>query len=188
MNKRGQELSVTTIILIVIGLLVLVLLIIGFTIGWKKIFPWIKPTNNVKDIADQCKISCSINSKYDFCTVKRELKAEDITLQEINCDYLAEMKGQYGVEKCAGIICDNKNYAGLVAVSDFASKTPVGTAKIILDDCKAKFTDASTDDVAKKVACASQIQYLEKVDDTTQKLITNTCKGTGLAECKSIVI
>lgn len=190
MNKRGQELSVTTIILIVIGLLVLVLLIIGFTIGWKKIFPWIKPTNNVKDIADQCKISCSINSKYDFCTVKRELRAEDKTLQEINCDFLAEMKQEYGVEKCTAIQCDVESYAGIIAASDFklAENKQPEPVKKILANCAKKVSDANADEDAKKVACASQIQYLEKVDDKTQKLIVNTCKGTGLAGCKDILI
>lgn len=189
MDKRGQELSVTTIILIVIGLLVLVLLIIGFTIGWKKIFPWIKPSNNVKDIADQCKISCSINSKYDFCTVKRELRAEDKTLQEINCDFLAEMKQEYGVEKCTAVSCDVKNYAGTVAASDFGlaeNKRPE-PAKTILAECKTKFTEAGDDD-AKKIACASKIQYLEKIDDKTLKLVVNTCKGTGSADCEKIAI
>ena len=76
MNKRGQELSVTAIILIVIGVLVLVMLIIGFTVGWSKIIPWIQPSNNVKEIADSCKLACSTQNIYDYCTYKRTLHIE----------------------------------------------------------------------------------------------------------------
>ena len=48
-NTKGQEMSVTTIILIVLGLAVLIILIIGFRIGWNKILPFL-PTNNVKTV------------------------------------------------------------------------------------------------------------------------------------------
>ena len=34
LNKKGQDLSIGTLILIVLGIVVLVLLILGFTLGW----------------------------------------------------------------------------------------------------------------------------------------------------------
>ena len=48
MNKRGQGLSTNAIILIVLGVVVLVVLIGGFTIGWGQMAPWIK-TNKKAD-------------------------------------------------------------------------------------------------------------------------------------------
>ena len=76
-NKRGQGLSITTIILIVLGVLVLVVLILGFTIGWQKIFPFISPSNNVGSVVDKCSLALNTDSKFDYCSVKREVKVEE---------------------------------------------------------------------------------------------------------------
>ena len=37
-NKRGQELSIGTTILIALGIILLVLLVLGFSIGWENLF------------------------------------------------------------------------------------------------------------------------------------------------------
>jgi len=84
MNKKGQGLSVETVILIVIGVLVLVFLILGFTMGWNKIFPFINPPNNVKDIVDKCGYACQTDDKYNYCTANREVTVEsDIVMNDI---------------------------------------------------------------------------------------------------------
>ncbi len=75
-KKRGQGLSTSTLILIILGVLILVILILGFTIGWAKIFPFISPSNNVKDVADKCSLACNTNSRFDYCNVQREVKTE----------------------------------------------------------------------------------------------------------------
>ena len=77
MNKKGQGLSVETVILIVIGVLVLVFLILGFTMGWNKIFPFINPPNNVKDITDKCGYACQTDDKYGYCSSKRDVTVEN---------------------------------------------------------------------------------------------------------------
>jgi len=115
-NKRGQGLSTNAIILIVLGVLVLVVLIVGFTMGWDRIAPWLS-SNNVDTIAQQCGIACSTNAQYEFCSVKRELKADE-TLKDVTCYYLSE-KENYGVGKCSAI-CD---------------------ATVTLDDCGVGDTD-----------------------------------------------
>ncbi len=76
MNKKGQGMSVETIILIVVGVLVLVFLVLGFTIGWGKIFPFINPGNNIKDVVDKCNYVCSTESQYDFCDLPRDVKLD----------------------------------------------------------------------------------------------------------------
>ena len=78
MNKRGQGLSVNAIILIILGVFVLAMLIIGFTVGYGTLKDKLVPSNNVKTIVDACSIACATHSQYDFCTAPRELKADDL--------------------------------------------------------------------------------------------------------------
>lgn len=95
MNKKGQGLSVETVILIVIGVLVLVFLILGFTMGWNKIFPFINPPNNVKDIADKCGYACQTDDKYNYCTANRDVTVEsDIVVNDISGAKIMVSKGK----------------------------------------------------------------------------------------------
>ena len=103
-NKRGQGMSTNTIILLILGIIVLVVLILGFTRGWDKLAPWISG-NNVDTIVTACEAACATNSVYDFCMVGRNLKAEDVKLKEVTCNYLANEQTAYGVNKCSSITC-----------------------------------------------------------------------------------
>ena len=105
MNKRGQGLSTSAIVLIVLGVLVLVLLIVGFTMGWEKLAPWISSSNNVDTIIQQCSVACSTGSTYDFCFEKRDLKA-DKQLKDVTCYYLSEEQLKYGIDGCSSISCE----------------------------------------------------------------------------------
>lgn len=105
-NKRGQGMSTNTIILLILGVVVLVVLILGFTLGWQKIAPWISG-NNVDTIVSACEAACSTNSIYDFCMVGRLLKAEDTKLKSVTCNYLASYQPNYGIASCSSISCTN---------------------------------------------------------------------------------
>ncbi|HLC53493.1 MAG TPA: hypothetical protein VJK03_03030 [Candidatus Nanoarchaeia archaeon] len=123
-NKRGQELSVNTLILIIIGVLILVFLIIGFTIGWKKIFPFLTPGNNIKDLVDKCSLACNTNARYDFCTAKRDVRVDeplpaleqseiwkkktkkDKTEFKATCHDLSLLKDDIGLEECPSFECN----------------------------------------------------------------------------------
>lgn len=108
-DKRGQELSTATIILIVLGVIILVILISGFTIGWNKIMPWINPANNVATIVDQCKTACSLEQKYAYCSQPRELYAEGgVKIPDTTCHKLAinTEYEKYGVGKCLSSVVD----------------------------------------------------------------------------------
>jgi hypothetical protein len=109
-NKRGQGLSTNAIILIVLGIFVLVILILGFTMGWDKISPFIDSDNNIDLIVQQCSIACSTNSVYDYCTKKRVLTPEDskLELEDVDCNYLARNQTKYGIELCSSISCSAK--------------------------------------------------------------------------------
>ncbi len=72
-NKRGQGMSTSTIILLILGLIILVVLVLGFTLGWNKLAPWIN-SNNIETIKTSCVSACEVSSVYDFCTIKRDIK------------------------------------------------------------------------------------------------------------------
>lgn len=77
LSKRGQEMSISTLVLIVLAIIVLVLIIIGFTGGWSNL--WDRISNfgggkeNVQLIVQSCQIACSSNSQYDYCTRLRDV-------------------------------------------------------------------------------------------------------------------
>lgn len=104
MNKRGQGLSINAIILIILAVVVLVMLILGFTIGWGKILPFVS-TNNVGTISTACQASCNLNNQYDFCTLKRDLKTEDTEVNDVTCNELATNTSYsvYGISPCQGL-------------------------------------------------------------------------------------
>jgi len=109
LDKRGQGLSTNAIILIILGVIILVILIAGFTVGWNKLLPFIS-TNNVDTIKNSCGIACSTNSAFDYCSVEREVK--DGVNEEFsdNCNNLANSEEyalrNYGIETCDSITCE----------------------------------------------------------------------------------
>ena len=72
MEKRGQELSVGTLIIIVIGVIVLVLLVLGFSIGWEDLFAkiGIAQGSDLSAMVAACKVAAASSSKASFCECK----------------------------------------------------------------------------------------------------------------------
>jgi len=92
-NKKGAEMTIGTIIIIILALVVLVFLIFGFTQGWgnlrDKLFNWGGGQSNVQTIVQACSIACSTQSAYDYNTLTREVKfsATD-SVTGVTCDDL----------------------------------------------------------------------------------------------------
>lgn len=107
MNKKGQGLSVNAIIMIVLGIFVLAVLVLGFTMGWKNIAPRLGGGDNVATISSACDTACATHSQYDFCSVKRELKTQDKTIKDVTCNYLVKQQTRYGLSACSAISCAN---------------------------------------------------------------------------------
>lgn len=108
LNKRGQELSTTTVILLILAVLVLVFLILGFSVGWSKINPFLSKSN-VDSISDACNIACNTNQNYAFCSQPRDLKAEDSKLKGVTCNFLSgnsNLKAKYNLAECPTISCN----------------------------------------------------------------------------------
>lgn len=130
-NKKGQGLSINAIILIVLGVVVLALLIAGFSIGWNKILPFLS-TDSTGTIVTSCQIACSSGNEYDFCSAPRDLKAGDVELKSVTCDYLAKNQTQYGVDVCPTESCPNFIYVAnaegptLLSLGSLCEKTDSG--------------------------------------------------------------
>ena len=113
LNKRGADLIIV-IIWLVLGILVAVFLIWGFSTNWS-MFSSLFGGNNVNIIATQCQTACATSDTYGFCTLQRTLKATDIPetgLKEKTgtCEYFAtttnpNYKGIYNIADCPSLSC-----------------------------------------------------------------------------------
>jgi hypothetical protein len=103
LNKKGQNLTIGAVILIVLGVVVLVMLVVGFTKGWGFLFGKfdVLPGSDLETIAQACKIAGEANLMIDFCTFK-ELNAGNW----VNCEdtRFETTLGSIG----SGITCDKK--------------------------------------------------------------------------------
>jgi hypothetical protein len=76
-NKRGQEMTLGTIIAIVLGIAVLVLLIWGFTSGWSNLWEQISGRtsgSNVELRIADCQNDCDKKEQSAWCNEKKDLR------------------------------------------------------------------------------------------------------------------
>lgn len=144
-QRRGQGLSTNAMILIILGVIVLAVLVLGFTLGWGRILPFIS-TNNVDSIVTACGVACATGSQFGFCSQERELKAGDVTLKDVTCSFISEERKQYGVGACSSITC-----SGI-----FLSE------KLTLDEAKIDCVGRNEDDI---------VQYFDPSDNTLKSHI-----------------
>ena len=97
--------TIGTIIIIILALVVLVILIHGFSTGWTNL--WEKITAfgggkaNVQTIVQSCQLACTTNSQYDYCKTRKLIEAGDDgkvkPAVETTCK---QLEGTYGLEVC----------------------------------------------------------------------------------------
>lgn len=106
-NKKGQGMSTSTIVLLVLGLIVLVVLSLGFYMGWER-FSTILQSSNVDDIVTQCNIACSMNSQYDYCSANKQLVDADRNKIKTTCAVFATEPSmrEFGIAECSTITCE----------------------------------------------------------------------------------
>ena len=169
-NKRGQGLSTQAIILIVLGVFVLAILILGFTMGWKNIAPWLGGGDNVKTIVDACSVACGTQSQYDYCTVERELKDANDNEIKTTCDVLSTSYPAYGVAECPSVTCgvgkihDNENEAKKACIKDSATLNYKDGTLVKIYKCEKGDLAESSDNA--KIRCLNlksgqAIQYMD---------------------------
>jgi len=138
-DKRGQGLSTNAIILIILGVVVLVILILGFMMGWGSLKDRLGGGSNVDTIAQACATACSTNSVYDFCNMKRELTNENKeTLKDVTCYMLSldDNIKKYGIQKCSSIDCKST-----VKCADWKYVNIKGESQTVIIDTKAQVSE-----------------------------------------------
>jgi hypothetical protein len=105
MNKKAQDISITTIILVVLGIAILIFLIIGSNRGWEQVLPWLS-SNTVDSVKAQCQASCAQQKTDEFCNSPKTIKSEVRTVAGASCYYISEkLTTDYGLAKCPQITC-----------------------------------------------------------------------------------
>ncbi len=108
-SKKGAEsMAIGTIVMIILALVVLVVIIYGFTTGWANLWQNIIGYGggkvNVQTIVSSCQLACSTNAKFDYCTKVRKVVFEENKPAEDKKCY--ELQGdKYGLEECTQIDC-----------------------------------------------------------------------------------
>lgn len=105
-NKRAQGMSTSTIILLILGLIILVVLVLGFTLGWNKILPFVK-SDNIDTLKTSCDIACSTGSVYGYCSKMQTVNDGVNKKFDETCYNLADVAKYpaYGIESCPEIEC-----------------------------------------------------------------------------------
>ena len=112
-NRRGQELSTNAIIMIIIGIIVLVVMVLGFTIGWNRLLPFVS-SNNIENVKTGCSLACSTANTYDYCTLPRNVNDGVNDKFTDTCFNLKDLSDSgekyagrnYGIEACSTITCN----------------------------------------------------------------------------------
>lgn len=118
LSKRGQEMSISTLVLIVLAIIVLVLVVIGFTGGWSNL--WDRISNlggskeNVQLVVQACGIACSSDSQYDYCSRLREVNfgkgnvPSEFSAVDVDGDgKIKATCGSIAKAKVGGLVCDS---------------------------------------------------------------------------------
>jgi len=148
-KKRAQNISLTTILLMVLGVVVVVLLIWGFSTGWSNM--WDKITNfvgggsNVEAVKSGCELACTTENKQVWCEEVRTLKKSDGTRLKGSCENFAKSND-------LDVSCD-------VNCGDDVYKQTCG-------DLWGEWKDG----------CGDKTDLTSKVKDTTGKDKDNCCK------------
>ena len=88
LNKKGQELSIGTIVMIVIGVIVLVVIVLGFTQGTDFFFGKLKilPGQTLESVVQACSIAGQSGLTADYCKTFKEVELNGQKMF-VNCQY-----------------------------------------------------------------------------------------------------
>jgi len=112
MNKKGAELTIGTLVVIVLAIIVLVVLALGFGTGWSNLWSKVSGMSspvNVDAVKQACVYACTTQAEYDYCCRARNVvveingKKDTERYKEKTCKEL-ESAG-LGFEPCDNIDC-----------------------------------------------------------------------------------
>jgi hypothetical protein len=107
MEKRG-EMTIGTIVVIILAILVLVFVIYAFTMGSVPFLDNIRNFGggqiNVGTVVQSCQVACTTQSVYDYCTKSRKVvfseDKDDPRNRGYNCNQLDDQGVGAGLEAC----------------------------------------------------------------------------------------
>ena len=111
-NKKAAEMTIGTIVVIILALVVLVVLIYGFSTGWSNLWQNILGYGggqvNAQTVVDSCKLACTTQQNYDYCTKTRTVTFQDsndnnkVKTVDVSCSKL-KMGGSVMATKPAAV-------------------------------------------------------------------------------------
>lgn len=80
-NKKGAEMAIGTLVVIILSILVLVLIAFGFGMGWRNLWDKISGTFgggvNVDSLKQACEYACTTQRTYEYCCIERSINYKD---------------------------------------------------------------------------------------------------------------
>lgn len=179
LDRKGQNVTITTLILIVLGVIVLVLLVTGFIIGWDRIIDIITIGGGLDQKLQKCNAAASFDAVFEFCEYeevriegeKEWVNCEDSRLEpliaaEVGTANIPECPAEYSRTKfCEENELSNEEYVnGEQCSSSGSSSSGGGTSQsqssISFDNFKAQ-CDAKNGKILPKDKCEEVIDNLE---------------------------
>ena len=118
MNKKAQDLSIGTLILIVLGIIVLVLLILGFSYGWSNLWEKINifgGKTSISDVVTNCNLAVTSNAVYTYCNEFKQVTIDN-KKEYVNCEDPRVASGITTKIDCINI--ENTNYGSVTPAQD----------------------------------------------------------------------
>jgi len=145
-GKKGQEMSISTLVLIVLAIIVLVIVVVGFTGGWSNL--WDRITNlgggkaNVGLVVQACQIACDTKSQYDYCSQPRKVVFDDSVALMATCGQLQKDVPALEANKCYDkdwklIAAATEAECNKVAGQTWNTKATTAKSKPITTSCSA---------------------------------------------------
>lgn len=152
-SKKGAEMTVGTLVIIVLAIIVLVVVALGFGTGWSNLWGKIKGYfgggANVDDVKQACSYACTTKAAFDYCCSVRDVKYSATSQEKTTCNI---GKSKLGLEACGDVDCSSAENMNLCT-----STKCTGTAKVKCDDTEntvsAKTFDADGSVIQKEKVC-----------------------------------
>jgi len=159
-NKKAAELTIGTIIIIVLGVAVLVFLIWGFGTGWSNL--WGKITSytgggsNVDTTRQACDLACSGSQTGEYCDNVRTVTLSDKKVVRGTCNSLSGvLKSTSGCTlTCTGALvsCPEASWSNVACPTETTA------------DITSTITDSGNHDVTKEKCCSPKNELPRCVD------------------------
>lgn len=87
-DKKGMEMAISTLIIIILAVIILVSVIFIFTSGsgkFKDLISVFSSKSNVDSVVDNCNNLADTNQKYEYCCAPKNIKLASGVQLELSC-------------------------------------------------------------------------------------------------------